>query len=201
MRGEFIAPQPQRPVDIVRDHRIAQRKVRSLQPPDPAAFKPTRIWKPGFRKVEQTQTYLTYQKREKAFAQWRWILEVAGPENSSLAHELTCKFATDEAGRKQRILNAFAISSAGTLFKRASALGKYAKWCEQRTTAPFPSTHDKIFDFFEEERSLGAPASRAMFFHQAGHLATEIVRFYSFIHIFDSTAIKGLDRRPVTTKE
>ena len=42
---------------------------------------------------------------------------------------------------------------------------------------------------------MGAPASRAMTFRQAGHPATEILELYTPMRVFDSAAIKGLDKR------
>ncbi len=132
------------------------------------------------------------QKKDRALAQLREIIEWAGPEYSGLAQKLV--EADTPAVAETTVSDAFARAT-GTNHNHIAAFMMYTRWCTLTGFSPFPFVESVLYKYLCELRVTGAPATRADSFVTTMTTMHKLLELPGVVESLKSERVKQLHPR------
>lgn len=90
---------------------------------------------------------------------------------------------------------------ASTLLKRASSVQLYLTWCAERGAPAVPVTEERVYEYFLELVSRGAPASRAFCFRESIAFCLGFLGLDGATGVLESRRVTGAAHKCMATKE
>ena len=159
------------------------------KPPEPEKLMPSFVIKEsGKLPWDRAQT----EERDKVLTGWMVVIAEAG--RHSRARNM---IDTDGEGVLDDI---FAKKKNGTLQVRLSALMLYIRWARAKGYSPFPLDEDQCYQYVDQLRRDGAPATRASSFRSALAFCKGTIDLDGVDDILRSTRIAGSAHQSFLTK-
>ena len=131
-------------------------------------------------------------EREKVMEGWKIVIDEA---------RKSCKAAgmLDQAGESV-LEDIFAKKKNGTLQVRLSAMMIYIRWARAKGLPPFPVVEAQVYQYVDQLRKDGAPATRANSFRSALAFCKGTIQLEGVDEILQSGRITGSAHRSYLTK-
>ena len=160
--------------------------AQSLEPPK---IKPSFAFKESGRMPwDRAQA----EERDKVLTGWQVVIAEAG--RHSRARSMI------EADGEEVLDDVFAKKKNGTLQVRLSAMMLYIRWARAKGHKPFPLQEELCYEYVDQLRKDGAPATRASSFRSALAFCKGAIDLDGVDDILKSTRISGSAHRSFLTK-
>ncbi len=138
-----------------------------------------------------------HELRHRAMTRWKNIIDL-GPGECTLGRQILSKASVLQSDETIMtcISDSLAPKSTETLFKRSSAIIRYAAWCRSRSYAVFPISEDCVYEYVVSLREGKAGATAANGFVQALNFAGELIGLDG---AKDSASSKGSSEMPTAS--
>ena len=132
------------------------------------------------------------EERDKVLAGWMVVIAEAGKH--SRGREMI------ENSGEEVLDDVFAKKENGTLQVRLSAMLLYVRWARAQGLRPFPLDEEVCYNYVDQLRRDGAPATRASSFRSALAFCKGTIQLLGVDEVLQSTRITGSAHRSFLTK-